>query len=328
MSPSLGGQGTSTLEQGEWLMTVSYRHYHAFRDYQGSKDLPVPSPPEIYAQTRVNLMDLTLTYALNRRFSLSMEFPFEWASRETYGEHDFMSPYTMRSKGLGDARVIGNFWLFDPVTHEDQNVSVKLGLKVPIGQHAAMDYSIRASGPVLRPVDPAIQPASGGWGLVLGAQGFKKIFKDTSLYFDGTYLSNPLEMNGTESPFADRPEITGGDIGYTINSVPDQFLGRVGISHAILPTKGLSATFGVRTDGVRGRDLLGGSDGYRIAGYSVSVEPGVSLSLGRNYFSLTVPVAVKGHGSPSLADIRTNSPYAGIATIADSQVTVSYSRRF
>jgi len=328
MMASLGSQNRSYLEKHEWMMTVSYRHYHAFRDYQGDNVLPVPSPPDIYAQTRVSLLDLTMTYAFTNRWSLSLDVPVEWASRETYLEHDGVSPHTMHSKGMGDARVIGNYWLLDPEKHTDENVSMKFGVKSPVGKRAAKDLSYRATGPVLRPVDPAIQPGAGGWGMILGAQGFKKVLSDTFLYFDATYLSNPLEMNGTQSPFGDRPEITSGDIGYIVDSVPDQYLARVGFSQSLLPRKNLSFTMGVRIDGVPAHDLFGGSDGYHLPGYSISIEPGASFAQGKNYFSITLPINVKGHGSKTLADVRTNSPVGGIVTIADSQLVLTYSRRF
>src|ERR1051325_3708713 len=53
----------SELRSHEWSMTVSYRFFHAFRDIQGSKVLPVPSPPDLYANTHVHGLDLSLTYA-------------------------------------------------------------------------------------------------------------------------------------------------------------------------------------------------------------------------------------------------------------------------
>src|SRR5688572_31418325 len=171
MSPSFVCLSGSYLEPREWLMTVSYRRYHAFRDYQGDRDLPVPSPPEIYADTHVNIVDFMVTRALTSRFSVSLEMPFEWASRATYLEHDGVSLHTMRSRGFGDARIFGNVWVLDPVKNSHQNVSLKVGLKTPSGARAVKDNSFRETGPVLRPVDPAIQPATGGWGVVLGAQG-------------------------------------------------------------------------------------------------------------------------------------------------------------
>src|ERR1700730_2926970 len=97
MAPSLCAQDTPYLKPHEWLFTISYRHYHAFRDFQGSKKLPVPSPPEIYAQTRVHLMDIILTYAFTKRFALSLEVPLQTGSRQTYFEHDGVSLHTMHA---------------------------------------------------------------------------------------------------------------------------------------------------------------------------------------------------------------------------------------
>ena len=324
----MGCQGTSYLRPHEWLTTISYRHYHSFKDYQGGKALPFPSPPEYYAETRLHTFDLTLTYAFSARFDLSVELPFSKGSRETYFEHDGASKHTMRANGAGDLRLIGNFWLLDPDKHPDQNVSLRLGVKAPTGDSQAKDYSYRGTTRILRPVDPAIQPGDGGWGIVLGTQAFTKVFKNTFAYLEGTYLSNPREMNGTQTPFGDRPEFTLGDIGYTIDSVPDLYTGRVGLIQGIWPTQGLSVTFGLRTDGVRARDLIGGSEGWRLPGYTISIEPGLSISRGKNYFSFTLPAAIYSHGSPNVADVRTNSPFIGIVSLADSQITASYSRRF
>ena len=94
------------------------------------------------------------------------------------------------------------------------------------------------------------------------------------------------------------------------------YLARAGVSRNVLPGKGVSVSFGLRTDGVPSRDLIDGNDGYRLPGYSISIEPGVSISHGKNFFSLTVPVAVKGHGSKAPADIRTNNPVGGTVTLA------------
>jgi len=102
----------------------------------------------------------------------------------------------------------------------------------------------------------------------------------------------------------------------------------VGVGQAIWRSKGISATLGGRIEGIPQRDLIGGSDGFRIPGYWVSVDPGVSIARGRNLFAFTVPVAVKRHVSYAIADKRTNSPYGGNRTLADYQITVSYSRRF
>jgi len=319
---------TPYLEPNEWLITFSYRHYHSFRDYQGGKKLPVPSPPEYYASTYMNGFDLAVSYAFNKRFSLSFELPLSKATRESYYEHDFVSKHTMRASGYGDVRVSGNYWLLKPESHPRHNVSLRVGVKIPSGNHEAKDLSYRDTGPIPRPVDPAIQPGDGGWGLVLGTDAFKRVSKRTVFYALGTYLSNPREMNGTETPFGDQPGFTLGDIGYIINSVPDQYFAQAGVSHTFWKKQGVSATFGLRTDGVPPGDIIGGREGWRIPGYSISVEPGFTVEKGKHFFTFTVPITVKGHGSTNVADARNNSPLAGIVSLADSQIVVSYSRRF
>jgi hypothetical protein len=74
--------------------------------------------------------------------------------------------------------------------------------------------------------------------------------------------------------------------------------------------------------------LIGGSDGYRIPGYSVSVEPGISISRGRDFLGLTAPVAIYRKGLPAVPDVRTHSPFVGLASFADFQINLTYSHIF
>jgi len=328
MPLALGAQGTQYLEPNEWLVSGSYRYLNSFRDFHGSEEIPDPAPPEIYANTHLHTFDLTATYALTRRFSLTLEVPFQYGARETYYEHDGVSLHTMEAGGLGDVRLLGNLWLLAPEKHTAGNVSLGLGVKAPTGDHKATDYSYRSTGRVRRPVDPAIQPGDGGWGVIFVLQAFGKLSENSAAYFHGSYLSNPREMNGTQTPFGDDPALTGGDIGYTIDSVPDQYLARTGVAYTVWPEQGLALSLGARIDGVPVRDLIGDSQGYRLPGYAVSIEPGLTVSKGRNFFSLTAPVAVERHASKSLADERTGSPVGGFAAFADFVIIASYSRRF
>jgi hypothetical protein len=67
-------------------------------------------------------------------------------------------------------------------------------------------------------------------------------------------------------------------------------------THTVWPARGPSATFGARIDGVSSHDLIGGSESWRLPGYNVSIEPGLSIARGKNSFSLTVPVVITSHG--------------------------------
>ena len=211
MALSLGAQGNDYLQPHEWLAGVSYRFLHSFRDFHFSEEIPVPSPPWLYANTHVHSWDVTIGYAVTRRMSLTLELPFQYATRDTYNVDGILQTY--RSSGLGDVRLIGSYWLFDPNQHSNGNISLALGVKAPTGDSKVTDNDNRAAGPVSRPVDPAIQLGDGGWGIVLGVQAFQKVFKDTSAYLQGNYLISPREMNGTQTPWGDTPAATLGDIG-------------------------------------------------------------------------------------------------------------------
>ena len=124
-------------------------------------------------------------------------------------------------------------------------------------------------------------------------------------------MLNPRNENGTERP---SPAST------VVNSVPDQYLGRGGVSYIVWPSKGLSISVGGRIDGIPPTDLWGNSDGFRRAGYAVYVEPGLNWSFGKNVLSVSVPVAVRRNLE------RTKYSFAG--GFADYLVVAGFSHQF
>ena len=126
----------------------------------------------------------------------------------------------------------------------------------------------------------------------------------------------------------DVPPFTHGDKGLMVNSVPDQSMIRGGIAAGIWPKIGLSGSLGARWEGIPAHDLIGGSDGWRLPGYSVSIEPGMSISHGKDYLSVTAPVAVYRYGIVSVPFARTHDPLGGIASFSDFQINVTYSHTF
>ena len=109
-------------------------------------------------------------------------------------------------------------------------------------------------------------------------------------------------------------------------SVPDQYSGRAGVGYTIWPEQGLSLSLGGRIDGVPTRDLVGGSEGFRRPGYSVSIEPGVSWNPGANRFSLLTPVMVHANRQKNIYDNRYGTH--GPAAFADFVIIASFSRQF
>jgi hypothetical protein len=307
------------------VATVAYRYFHSFRDFKGDEEVNIPF---IKNDTYVDLFDIAATYAVTKRLNLTLELPIQYGSRTNSVEHDGVHVHTMRASGIGDLRLSASVWLLNTDKHPDQNISLSLGVKAPTGDDAASDYSFRPTGPELRPVDPAIQPGDGGWGIILSGNAFAKVFKDTFAYVNGFYLINPRETNGVHTVNFDVPPFTHGDKGLMVDSVPDQTMVRGGLARAIWPKIGLSGSLGARWEGIPAHDLIGGSDGWRLPGFSVSIEPGISISHGKEYVSVTAPVAVYRYGIVSVPFARTHDPLGGVASFSDYQINVTYSHEF
>jgi hypothetical protein len=131
-------------------------------------------------------------------------------------------------------------------------------------------------------VDPAIQLGDGGWGIIAEFQAYQKLLARTYLYAEGFYLANPRNENGVPNLVSSLP-----------NSVPDQYMARAGVSYTIWPQIGLALSLGGRIDGIPVDDLIGGSSGFRRAGYAVYIEPGISLNIGaKDFLSVSPAFAV------------------------------------
>ena len=320
------------LQPGDLVASVSYRFLHSFREFHGDTELPYPTDPSLYANTHVHGFDLSASYQITNRLSVTLELPFQYADRTSYYEHDFVHRFTTSAAGVGDLRLIGNCWLFDPEKHHSGNINLGIGVKFPTGDDEVTDVFHQPAGLVRRPVDPAIQRGDGGWGIVAQLSAFQKIYTNTFAYAQGIYLINPRDINHVQQPTGNEADFTLGEFGYTFNSVPDQYLARVGVGYLIWPKMGLSLSLGMRVEGVPVEDFIGDSRGWRNAGYAFSVEPGISVSQGRFSFSVTGPVAFHRHADKNLTDIKVSKDlgvdFGGNAAFADFLITTSFSVRF
>ena len=318
MALSLGAEGISYLPAGHWEAAVSYRYLHSDNIFIGDQEQPQIKAAGQNAIVDIHSFDVGLTYALTRRFSVSLNLPFTDAKASLI--HADNLRHSIHAGGLGDLRLVGNAWLWEPAKEPKGNVLLGIGGKAPTGDYRATDLFYRTNGPVLRPVDIAIQPGDGGWGIVLEMQAFREIATNLYAYTAGFYLINPRVKNGTETLRS-----TPGNV--VINSVPDQYLGRVGLAYVLWPEKGLSFSLGGRIDGIPTRDLIGGGDdGFRRPGFSIDIEPGLSVSRGKYTFTLSGPVALVRHEERSIRDLQAGTRSPG--GFADYLILASLTRRF
>ena len=328
------GQFTNMTASAHRLSgAVSYRWYESARHFGGRTragvwlDGDVENPDrEKYDQQMINkvsLIDVSLAYQFTERWNATLNLPYIDAERSSVFEHTDGRRHSMRSSGLGDVRLVTDYWLFDPHRHMEGNIALGIGVKAPTGDDKASDTSYRADGPVHRPVDQSIQPGDGGWGIILQLQAYQKIYQHLYGYVQGSYMLTPQEHNQTETVTGDmRPP---GPM--TLNSIGDQYFGRGGFSYLIWPAQGLTLSFGGRIEGVPVYDAIGDSLGFRQPGYTVSVEPGISWMGKRNSLSILAPVAVYRNRQRSAPEIAMGRP-GGDASFADFSIIASFTHRF
>ncbi len=322
------GHDEGYLEPGDWQLSAGYRWIEADRHFSGSKEFTVPRERNAEVISKQHFVDIAVQRAVTGRFSLGLTIPLSYSTRSTTYEHDNVNRYETGSSGLGDIRLAAYYWVFDPEEDPKGNVWLGLGPKLPTGEYDAQDTFYSREGPVRAPVDQSIQPGDGGYGFALEAFCFREVVSDLSGYLQGSYLFNPENENGVSTTTGNR---FGNPLEQTM-SIPDQYLGRAGLSYMLQPDHGLSLSLGARIEGVPKKDAIGDNDGFRRPGYAVSVEPGVSLMKNGWSFALSVPVAVYRNRVRSVADeglFELRGEYHhGDAAFADYVITANLSRQF
>lgn len=327
----LGAQRSPYLSPREWQVSLSLRHLRSDRHFSGTAEQVHREQEESFVINKQRILDVAATYALNRQCSLSLSVPYmqgSWAVPLPVRPPAGPGPRDAHnSHGLGDIILTARYWLLNCSTHKRENASLGFGIKFPTGKSDVKDLyaDINGRNPAEKPVDQSIQPGDGGWGFVIDGQAFKAV-GTTTLFASGIYLINPRNTNGTPSiraglglaPSPTTPSTQ-------VNSVPDQYLLRIGAAMPVKRIKGLTFTLSGRLEGVPSEDLIGDSDGFRRPGYAIFIEPGVILSRGARTWSLTIPIATQRNRVLTLAD-GVRSP--GDATFADYFLLLSYSYRF
>lgn len=294
--------GDGYLDKGHWEVSFAFRHFLSSRHFVGDDEQTQRAALHNEVINHSNFADMAVTYAWSKRLDLTVTVPGSWSDRSQLANN--VRIHT-QAHGLGDIRLSANFWVWDPETNPRGNLSVGLGVKFKTGDSEAQDYFPRPVNPSVGYVDSSIQPGDGGTGGTVELQGFYRLFGNFSAYGNGFYLFNPDE----------RVEATGW-------SIPDQYMVRGGVSYAVPQVKGLSASLGLRNEGVVAHDLFGGSLGRRRPGFAVSVEPGITFTKSRYSGTITVPVAIHRARVPSYGTLS-----GGDAAFADYTFNASFSIR-
>ena len=304
-----GANASPYQQPGEWQLNLSSRNLVSNDHYSGTVEQVQRQELQNYVNNTQNLFDITVSRMLTRRVGVSVGIPFvhsTWASRDP--AFPFPAPrqeIPQTGRGLGDISVTGRAWIFNPGTHANWNVAAGGGLKFPTGNFRYQDTFLGRVDRVeaLRYVDQSVQPGDGGWGIMADAQAFWRV-KQVFLFASGSYLANPRDTNDTPSIITvlGLPTTPGSQFeGLEVNSVPDQYVARVG--GTVHVWKGINASLAWRMEGLKRYDLFGDSFGWRRPGTAMFVEPGISYTQGRHAVSFNVPIGYYYNRHPN--------PYTG-----------------
>jgi hypothetical protein len=314
-SATLGGQQAPFLLPHEWQVGVAARRVASNRVFLDSHEDESVAPGGQPLYLRLNSLDLSASYGMTERLSFTFTVPLSHSTASNVYPDGLR--HTVAGTGIGDINLMGNFWLGTPGTHPNGNLQLGLGLKVPTGSNHVLGNSYDPLGTVTQaPVPQTVQPGDGGWAVLTQAQAFQQLFSRASAYFTGFY-SISLRQHS---------DVLWGPAN-ALWAVPDVYTARLGLSYALRTEPGLAVSLGGRLDGTPTSDLIGGrTDYFRHAGYTAYVDPGVSVQLGRNQFTLNVPVRVKHR----YFDMLVGNPQVvrpGIGGVADYVIYAGYTRR-
>jgi hypothetical protein len=327
------------LPKGRWQTSFGYRWFRSHRHFVGSVEQNAENTAKGLAErdrsgteviNHTHIPTLGFSYGVTDRLSLSADLPYFHAVRRSPWSGT-RPTYTTSASGISDLNVTARYWVGSPAKQSHQNLSFGLGIKLPTGNDRAEDDFLVRVDPdgtqikQRRTVDQSIQPGDGGVGLLAEIQAFRT-FGKFAAFASGSYLSNPREQNDfLRDPTATNPDPTSAYL-----SIADQYAARIGVGMPV--SKSISVSLAGRLEGVPSSDLIGGDLGRRRPGYSVAIEPGVSVSWRHSLISLSVPYLVRRvrtqNISDKLATEKTGKFTNGDAAFADYVVIFGISRRF
>ena len=322
------GSSNPYAQPGETQLTVSTRNLRSTDHYNRNVEQLQRQTLGSYVLNTQHAFDFNVTHVFTERFSMSFGLPYIAAS---WG---IPSPTTagpdaranQQANGIGDISVSGRTWIFPTNRFRAGNLAVGAGIKAPTGEYRATDVfpNINGTNPKEKPVDQSVQPGDGGWGVTFELQGFRRI-PHGQLFGTFSYLANPRDHNDTTSvgyniSAAAVPPINPDGTSY--NSVPDQYLARLGGAFPLGKT-GFVGSMSWHVEGLPRYDVFGESHGFRRPGVEMFIEPGLSYAKGSHIYNFSVPIAYYRNRFPN-----PNTGTAGDATFPNYIFLASYSWRF
>ncbi len=282
----MGVRNEPFLGAKTWQVQISYQYGSTNQMFVGDQRNDAAGPLGQPPQRRLNIANLDLAYGVSNRVSLDVTVPFVssfGAIQE--GTPDSHHLYEYHASGIGDVAIEGEYWLSNPAIPSRVQGSVGIGIQAPAGSNSVKGRTyVEGMGDQQRPIDDGWQPGTGGWYVLLKAQGTARISGPFFAYASGYYGMS----------FAKHTDLV--EFG-TFVGVPDTYSARLGAAYLLPVLKGtgqaIAFSLGGLINGTTVRDVIGGGDLYfRRAGYEVFVAPALTWTSGPNMLNITFPVRV------------------------------------
>ena len=319
--------------EGKFYASTAYRWLHSDRHFVGSEEQEERQREGSEVINDSHFVDFAFTYKWNSRYSTTLAIPLVNHDRSSVvrdSQRTILKRYHTQSSGLGDIRLLTDMWIVDPAKDSRGNALVGIGIELPTGKKDVQDTfdvynaTTRTIGTERRNVDQSIQPGDGGYAVMLDFYAYRRLTDKLTGFFNGSYSVTPEEKNGVLTRRGNPFEAE--------MSIMDSFVARGGFEFKPAARHGLTLSLGARMEGVPVHDLVGGSDGFRRPGYSVSVEPGAVYSHDDWTATLYVPVSIYRNRTQSVPDKQlsrlTNTTRHGDAAFADALVLFGFNKSF
>ena len=298
------------LGAGQWEASLVGRHYSAKRHfYDQNVEWHDPAP-----KVQRSIVDASVTRMLSSRYSLTLSVPY---SDGTFDRTPMVTRAPVfegtvdKASGIGDVALVLRRWMLDPATHKDRNLRVGVGVKAPTGDYTQETDRTFAGAPARGHADISVQPGDGGWGVVLGLEGFRSTGERSALFAEGAYIMNPRGFSSHNNQMLG----AGPYVPNSHTSVPDYYLVRTGwLVGEPFGWKRGSLQLGFRLEGQPVRDVLGSNEGFRRPGHSLAVEPGLAHVFGRASVYVSAPLTLYRGRPLSVDEERRASRNAGAST--------------
>jgi hypothetical protein len=313
---------------------IGFRSFESSRHFVGSEEQKERQQEGSQVINNSSFVDFSLTYRLNERYFVSLSVPYVYHDRSQVvrdGQRKILERFHTQASGFGDVRLTGYMWTRKPTPETRTNLLVGLGVDTPTGDEDVYDtfraYNAATRGIVNRrqTVDQSIQPGDGGWGAIIDLYGYHRFSDLVTVYASGVYTLTPEESSGVptyrSNPFESEM------------SIGDSYLLRLGTDLAFGESRSFVLSLGGRMEGVPVHDFIGGSEGFRRPGYTVSMELGATYDF-RNGFSAGIYAdsAVYRNRQRSVPDMQlseaTGTYRHGDAAFADHVLMASVKKQF